>query len=45
MESRGEICWWERCKMERTGWRGKMRMQGKLIRGREILIVDPDVSK
>lgn len=22
-----------------------MRMQGKLIRGREMLIVDPDVSK
>lgn len=31
--------------MERTGWRGKMSMHGELIRGREILIVDPDVSK
>ena len=24
---------------------GKIKMQEKLIRGREILIVDPDVSK
>lgn len=25
--------------------RKKIRMQGKLIRGREMLMVDPDVSK